>query len=70
MPTLGVPRHHRAISRVVFYLGVGLVLTIMGRLTEPPPLDVPREWTDEELGVARVYIASPVWPEGAIPRGR
>lgn len=58
------------ISRVVFYLGVSVVLTIMGRLTEPAPQTVTRQWSDEELGVARVYIASPIWPETAIPRGR
>lgn len=68
MPTLGAPRHHRIISRVVFYLGVTVVLWAMGELA--PPAASP-EWTDAELGVAPVYIASPEAPWIAtLPQGR
>jgi hypothetical protein len=63
-----VPRHHRQISRVVFYLGVALMLWAMGRLTEP---GVSMEPTDGELGVSPAYIASPEVPWFAtLPEGR
>lgn len=68
MPTLGVPRRHRHLSRVLFYLGVLLLLWLMGRME---PLAGPETLTDEELGVARPYIASPEMPWVAtLPQGR
>lgn len=70
MPTLGVPPHHRALSRIGFYLGVALILWAMGRL-EQPGAALPQGWSDEELGVSPVYIASPVMPRYAtLPQGR
>ncbi|MBL9151280.1 MAG: hypothetical protein JNK37_02285 [Verrucomicrobiales bacterium] len=68
MPTLGVPRHHRQISRVIFYLGVALIFWVMGQLSPPAVSHVP---TDEELGAARPLIASPEIPWYAtLPQGR
>lgn len=53
---------------MVFYLGVTLVLWGMGWMTQPP---ASLEATDEELGAARPYIASPEIPwHATLPQGR
>ena len=68
MPTLGVPRSHRQISRVIFYLGVALIFWVIGELSPQAVSHVP---TDEELGAAPPFIASPVVPWYAtLPQGR
>ena len=65
MTTLVLTSRQRLYSRVGFYLAVLLMLWAMGRLDASRTLST-SHWTDEELGVARPYIASPVWPESAI----
>ena len=70
MPSLGASRKQRQISRVGFYLGMVLIMWAMGRL-ESRQASVVTGWTDEELGVARAYVASPEMPEYAkLPQGR
>ncbi len=60
----------RQISRFAFYLIILLMLWVMGRLDPSRTLDV-SGMSDEALGVAPVYIASPVTPEFAkLPPGR
>ncbi len=64
MTTLVISPRQRLLNRVGFYLGVLLLLWAMGRLDASRTVPA-AEWTDEELGVARAYIASPVWPDPA-----
>ncbi|MCB1231979.1 MAG: hypothetical protein KDN19_17045 [Verrucomicrobiae bacterium] len=67
--TLIVSSRARFRSRLGFYAGVMLMLWVMGRLDEARSRPV--AWTDEELGVAIPYIASPVVPNLAtLPGGR
>ncbi|MCB1076439.1 MAG: hypothetical protein KDM64_01315 [Verrucomicrobiae bacterium] len=63
-----MPPHHRHISRVVFYVGVMIVLWVMGRFTQPEASLLP---SDDQLGVARPFIGSHEVPWFAtLPQGR
>ena len=64
MRFLGIPKHHRFISRVSFYALALLLLWILGIIT-PRASDVN---ADQQLGVARAYIAEPLVPSAAQPR--
>lgn len=59
MRFLGIPRHHRLLSRVSFYALAILLLWVLG-LIAPRAHDASPE---RQLGVARAYIAEPA-PEG------
>ena len=52
----------------MFYVGVMIVLWVMGRFTQPEASLLP---SDDQLGVARPFIGSPEVPWFAtLPQGR
>ena len=62
MTAIGITRNQRVASRVLFYLGVVITMWVMNALS-PRPADA--QLSDEAVGAAKVYIASPVVPESA-----
>ena len=61
MNPLQIPVRDRVLSRVVFYLLVGLVFWGVG-LTQPSQSQIAAQ-KDQQLGVAKAYFAVPIDPD-------
>lgn len=59
---LGITRNQRVVSRALFYAGVAMTAWVIGAMS-PQPAD--GRLSDEDLGAAKAYIASPFVPDGA-----